>query len=213
MYTCFLTSAFNDGFTNDFREQFHRHWNGGEKFLYIASSFDAYEINERYCSEILDKFREIGAELEPEFLDYRVGPEEAAVLVRSADVIFLAGGNTLQQMEYFREYGLREVFSHICTDAVIIGMSAGSINMADRVVLARDITDDIPELSIYDGLGLVSINIEPHLDLDWEDHLKDIAEAAAVSPIYGLFDDSFIMVQGDTMQLFGDYHLFTPEND
>lgn len=208
---CFLTSAFNEGFTDDFREQFYRHWNGGGRFLYIASSFDAYETNEHYGGEMLEKFAEIGVELEPEFLDYRVSPEEAADLIASADVIFLAGGNTLRQMEYFREYSLREAFAHTREDAVIIGMSAGSINMADRVVLARDIEDDTPELSIYEGLGLVSVNIEPHLNLGREDHMEDIAQAAAVSPIYGLYDGSFILVQGDDMQVFGNYQLFTAE--
>ena len=205
---CFLTSAFCEGFTEDFREQFYRCWNGGPRFLYIASSFDDYDINEHYCGDMLDKFREIGAELTPEIVDGRVGPEEAAALIASADVIFLAGGITLRQMEYFREYGLREAFAGAREDAVIIGMSAGSINMADRVVLARDIEDETPELSVYEGLGLVDINIEPHLDLSREEHMEDIAEAAEVAPIYGLFDDSFILVQDGEMQIFGDYQLF-----
>ncbi len=209
---CFLTSAFNDGFTEDFREQFYRYWNGGGKLLYIASSFTDYEANERYCDEMLDKFGEIGAELEPEILDYRVSPEEAAVLIASADVIFLAGGDTLQQMEYFREYGLREAFADTRSDAVVIGMSAGSCNMADRVVLARDLTDNIPALSVYEGLGLVSVNIEPHLDLSRQEHLEDIAEAAAVSPVYGLFDNSFILIQGDKTKIYGGYRLF-PEKE
>lgn len=208
---CFLTSAFNEGFTDDFREQFYRHWNGGQNFLYVASSFDSYEINERYGGEILEKFRAIGVELDPEFLDYRISPEEASSLIATADVIFLAGGNTQRQMGYFREYSLREAFAYVPDHAVIIGLSAGSLNMADRVVLARDVEDDTPELSIYEGLGLVSVNIEPHLDLERQEHLADIAEAAAISPIYGLFDNSFIVIQEGQMQIFGDYRLFTAE--
>ena len=38
--------------------------------------------------------------------------------------------------------------------------------------------------------------------------MEDIAQAAEIAPIYGLFDDSFILVQDGEMQIFGDYQLF-----
>ena len=34
---------------------------------------------------------------------------------------------------------------------IVIGISAGAINMAEKVVLAKDVEDNIPNLSIYKG--------------------------------------------------------------
>lgn len=89
-----------------------------------------------------------------------------------------------------------------------MGLSAGAINCAKRVVLAKDESDNIPELSIYSGLGLVDINIEPHLDLTREKHLQEILEAAKHTEIIGLYDNSFIRVDGTEYQIFGPYHRF-----
>lgn len=68
-------------------------------------------------------------------------------------------------------------------------MSAGSINMAKRVILGKDI-----ELSIYDWIGLVDINIEPHLDSESKEHMKDIYEVSQYSVIYGIYDNTFIKI-------------------
>jgi dipeptidase E len=87
-------------------------------------------------------------------------------------------------------------------------MSAGSINMADEVVLPKDEEDNVPELSVYKGLGLVVVNIEPHLDFNRTKHIEDIKDASQTSPIYGIYDDSFILVNDDKVEVFGDYCLF-----
>lgn len=208
MATCFLTSAFNDGLTEPFAGQLARYWNGGNNFLYIASSFHDPERNERYCDHFCAIFSGIGADFEPEILDERVSPEDAPAMIAEADVIFLAGGNVTMQMASFEEYHLREAFANLKEDAVVIGMSAGSINMAERVVIARDPEDDLPELAVYEGLGLVDLNIEPHFDPEREDHLPDIEEAAAVNPIFALYDGSFIVCDGYEKEIFGRFIYF-----
>ncbi|MEI5907962.1 Type 1 glutamine amidotransferase-like domain-containing protein [Bacillus spongiae] len=89
---------------------------------------------------------------------------------------------------------------------IIIGISTGSINKAKKVVLAKDINDNIPPLSIYDGIGLVDINIEPHIDSARKKHIEeDIYEATRFITIYGVYDNSFIKIVNDKMDIFGTY--------
>lgn len=211
MKTMFLTSAFDDGFTEEFEEEIKKELEYTQCFTYVASSFEDHEKNVKYAYAFKEKFLEIGIDFEEVFIiDYDVSPEDARNLIECADLIWLAGGDTLQEMYYFDEYHLRDMLADY--DGIIVGMSAGSINMADRVVLARDIEDNTPELSIYPGLGLVSINIEPHLDFSREEHIADIEEASEAARIYGLFDNSFIKIKGDEMNIFGDYYIFDKDS-
>ena len=80
--------------------------------------------------------------------------------------------------------------------------------MAKRVVLAKDMSDDIPELSIYEGIGLTNINIEPHLGDASFEHMEEIRQAARYVPIYGLYDESFILEVNGDKRFFGPYQLF-----
>lgn len=109
------------------------------------------------------------------------------------------------QMEAIRNHGLIEALQQ--RNGITVGLSAGAINMAKKVVLAKDIEDGIPELSIYDGIGLVDFNIEPHLNSATREHIKDVEIAAKVA-IYGLYDEAFLEVGDDGMKVFGEYRLF-----
>lgn len=77
-------------------------------------------------------------------------------------------------------------------NGIIIGMSAGAINMADRVVLAKDASDHIPNCMIYEGLGL---------------HEQEIIEASTHAEIIGLYDESFIVIKNKHIEFIGPYRV------
>jgi dipeptidase E len=209
--TCLLTSSFENDFTDDFVRELKEYSKVNKKFAFVASSFENHARTEKYCAYILDLFKKIGVIFEEiNIIDYHVSKEDAEQIILKTDVVWLSGGDTLMQMKYFNEYNLREILNRY--DGTIIGMSAGSINMADKVVLPRDKEDNVPELSVYKGLGLVSINIEPHLDFNRKEHIEDIKNASRLAPIYGIYDGSFILVAGDKVEVFGDYCIFENES-
>ncbi len=215
MAICFLTSAFNHGFTSAFRRVLKKYLPADRadagNFVFIASDFDDPHGNLHWAEEIRGKFGEIGVLFSGfQIIDHTVSPTQAEKYIRNAQIIWLSGGDTLRQIASFKEYRLRELLMGF--DGIIIGMSAGSINMADRVVLAKNIDDNVPELAIYQGLGLVQVNIEPHLEPLNAMHLDDILEASAYAPIYGLFDDSFILDDGQHTTLYGPYCLYNLQN-
>lgn len=113
-----------------------------------------------------------------------------------------------KQIAYLKKYDLISVLKN--REGLTIGMSAGSINMAKRVVLAKDINDNIPELVIYDGIGLVNINKALHFNSASEEHIKDIYEASQFTTNFGLYDNAFIKIVDNKMDIYGVY--FKHEN-
>lgn len=198
----FLTSAFIDGFPREFIEQLTSHCTRWEKFVFVASEFAGHEKTEKYCRYFLKLFAEQGVSFSAwSIVDHELSPSEARQEIASADVVWLSGGDTLKQIAYLRDYGLPSALRE--RNGVTIGMSAGSINMARRVVLARDESDNIPELSVYDGVGLVDRNVEPHVNQATPEHWEEIMEASRLAPIYCLPDDSFLLERDGKLQVFG----------
>lgn len=202
-----LVSGFPNGFTAEFTRQVKAYLPVRAGLAFVASDFDAHERTVQYLAHFVEQFARAGIAFpDAVAVDFRLTAAEAQRAVREAGVVWLAGGNTLQQMEHIRRHGLIPALRE--RDGLTIGMSAGAINMARRVVLARDPDDDIPELAVYDGIGLMELNVEPHLNEASAAHLDDIGEAAWLAPIYGLPDESFIVCTEDKNEFFGPYTRF-----
>jgi len=203
MKVSILTSGFPNGFTDDFIQCVKDYYNNDNgSFVLIASDFAGHSKTDRYTDAFINMFRNNGIVFnEVHVIDDRITPEKAVQYIEKADIVWISGGDTLKQIAYLKEYNLIGVLQS--REGITIGMSAGSINMAKRVVLAKDINDNIPELAIYDGIGLVDINIEPHLDSASEEHMKEVYEASHYTTIYGIYDNTFIKIANDTMKING----------
>lgn len=207
MNVSLLTSGFTDGFTDDFISCVKEYYHNNGSFVFIASDFTAHSKTDRHLDVFLNMFGDSGIVFnEVHIIDDRITREKASQYIEKADITWIAGGDTLKQIAYLKEYNLIPALQS--REGITIGMSAGSINMAKRVVLAKDIHDNVPELSIYDGIGLVDINIEPHLDSASEDHMRDIYEASQYSAIYGIYDNTFIKITNGTMDIYGTYFKY-----
>ena len=108
-------------------------------------------------------------------------------LVSNADVLWLAGGDTSTQFNYLESYGLISCIRE--HKGVIIGMSAGSINMCKRAICT--LTCGHNELKIYKTLGLVEFSVEPHFDKD--NISQELLILSEEYPLYGLCDDSAVL--------------------
>lgn len=207
MKVSLLTSGFPDGFTEDFINCVKEYYFNNGSFVLIASDFTGHAKTDRHTDTFLKMFRDNGIVFNEIYIvDDRVKYEEAVQYIEKADIIWISGGDTLKQIAYLKEYNLISALQK--REGITIGMSAGSINMAKRVVLAKDIEENVPELTIYDGIGLVDINIEPHLDSASEEHIKDVYEASKYSTIYGIYDNAFIKIINDSMEIYGTYSKF-----
>jgi len=203
----FLTFAFDESFSDEFIAALKPWLPLEPSFVFVASDFGRREKSEKHFRVFLEYFQEKGITFsETHIVDFSISREIARELIDAADVVWLSGGDTLLQISQIREYGLVEPLRE--RSGVTIGMSAGSINMARRVVLAKDESDNIPELSVYDGIGLVDFNIEPHVNTAGPEHIEEIREASEIAPIIGLYDGSFILETEGRVQIFGKYDVY-----
>lgn len=181
------------------------------KILFIASSFDKYEDTDKYVNIINNWFTSIGIEFkEIGVIDNRISKEESINLINNTDIVLLMGGDTLKQIKSIKEYNLIESLNN--REGITIGISAGSINMAKHVVLAKDESDNIPATVCYEGIGLTNVNIEPHFDFINIEHNRDIFEASSHGKIVCLPNSSFIRIEDNKEEYYGSYYVIEDGN-
>ena len=198
-----LTSGFPNGFTDDFGRLLKTYIKTGMNFVFVASEFEnIYEKTDWYCNRFLKMFSDCGIAFgSVDVIDSRMSREAAQDTIRNADVLWLAGGDTPTQFAYLESYGLIPCIRE--QKGVIIGMSAGSINMAKTAVCT--LTCEHDKLEIYEALGLVEFSVEPHLDKDnITDELLVLSEKY---PLYGICDDGAIICTEDNTSYIGDVFL------
>ncbi len=200
MGTYILTSAFENGFA-PVKEQFCSLITKRDRFALVASEFELrHDKTDRYFGVFLDYFAAIGIEFgDAKVVDGRMSPEVAQRTVAEADVVWLAGGMTPVQFGYFKKYGLVDALRAF--DGVMIGMSAGSINMGKISV-----TDEFEDgrYHAYEGVGVVDCTVDPHFDPSRVS--PELLELSKDFPIYGLCDDGAIVVAGGETRFVGEMY-------
>ena len=126
--------------------------------------------------------------------------EEAQSAVAKADVVWLSGGDTPTQFAYFKKYGLDTIIKE--HQGVIIGMSAGTLNLTKTVICTLSCGHYKQE--IYEGLGCVDISIEPHFVRD--EVSNEVLELSKEYVIYGLCDDGIIVFEDGETQFIGEVY-------
>ncbi|MBO4930718.1 MAG: Type 1 glutamine amidotransferase-like domain-containing protein [Clostridia bacterium] len=179
-----------------------------KKFAFIASEFHKNpEKTEKYFRYFMNMFEKADIIFEEKYvIDGRVSIEEAQKLVTEADVIWLSGGNTPVEFHYLQEYGLDSVIKQ--HSGVIIGMSAGSINLAKTAICT--LSCGHTEQTIYNGIGCVDISVEPHFVR--EKVADELIELSQKYTIYGLCDESIIVCSGKTVEFYGEIYRLTDRN-
>ncbi len=185
--------------------------NKDNTILYIAADPNDFAKVDNYSALLFEGFRLSGISFSNYLvLDNRT-KDRASDFVRNADIIFLSGGDTFSEMTFFKEINLSELLNDY--DGIIIGQSAGSINLAKSVYNSPENGDD-SEPVYFDGLGLSDINIEPHFVLETEgfDEMqmyqrKHLIEESNNRDIYGLTDGAHILQIGDNINIYGNTFL------
>ena len=194
------------GFSNLQAKYFKQDIKNTNVITFIASIFSDIEKSNKYLNIMLNWFENINITFKEAYLiNDLVTQEQAKEYINKSDVVFIMGGDTLEQIKNINKYNIIPNLQK--RNGITIGISAGSINMASNVAIARDIDDNIPEHSFYKGIGLVDINIEPHFDLNNTFHNKDIIDISKSNKIICLPDESFIRIE-NKIDIIGDYYIF-----
>ena len=133
-------------------------------------------------------------------IDGRTAAAQAKQLIREASCIFLMGGHATQQYALICEKGIREELRR--SNAVILGVSAGSSNMARRAL-------DVWESHVpYQGLGLTDITIKAHVQPEDPELLQTLVQISSEHrlPVCAMEDDSAIFVKDGCISFLGRIH-------
>ena len=202
---CFFSGFDKDnGFPSEIGKRLRENIRAKQSLVFIASSPGGHEKTDLYTRGHINWFQKAGIVFEKvDVLDDRKTARECAQLIKDASAIFLCGGTALPQMEFIRQNKLIPLLRRF--DGVMMGMSAGAINMAENAFYSAD--DDYGQTHIYKGIGLVDISVEPHFVTDNTELLeKELLPFSEKIDIYAMCDDSAIIINGSKRQYLGDIY-------
>ncbi len=141
--------------------------------------------------------------------------EDAAEIVSVSDLLIFSGGHVPTQAAFFERIGLDVLLQDY--PGVILGMSAGSMNMAKTVYAQPEEPGEAvdPEYQrFFEGLDLTEVNILPHFD-QWKDKTLDglkLLEGITLPDSIGrcffvLNDGSYFYQDEETLLLCGESWL------
>ena len=128
--------------------------------------------------------------------------------IEQNDVIFVVGGHTDYLISVLNKSGLSELLPELLKSKVYVGSSAGSMVIGKRLSAEayKKIYHEHNTYEIDKYLELVDISIMPHLDSphfpNRKETLLDVAKKHS-GVIYGLRDDSAVVVEDDNITTIG----------
>ena len=194
LFSGFPTHHFTDEIARVLRENLPRR----ESLVFISAWPEEYARN----NDDSDGMHEMFAERSMAFaghrvIDRRMSAADAVKLVRAADCIFLMGGDVTLQMALICDLGL---ISELRTShAVILGVSAGSMNMG------RYVAEIWESKTLYEGIGLTDITIKGHYTENaW--FISALKEISRIYPVAAMEDESAIFIKVDAVWKIGNIH-------
>ena len=175
--------------------------------LFVCSSPDRRDLNCAFGADVFQIFAEAGMP----FSHYAVldgdNAYEAKKLVGESDLIVLAGGHVPTQNAFFQKIRLGSLLRNY--DGVVLGISAGSMNMAEEVYAQpEEPGESAPEYARFiPGLGLTDINILPHYqkvkdyEVDGLRLFEDITYPDSMGRCFFVLPDGSYIYQDEEVQL------------
>ena len=179
--------------------------------LFVCADPDDHDMTCHFAADTCGAFSAAGMA----FSRYDVldgsNAEEAAQLIDQSDFLIFSGGHVPTQNRFFQEIDLREILTDF--DGVVMGISAGSMNLADVVYVQPEepgegIDPDFQRFA--PGLGLTDVNILPHYQkvkdniLDGLRLMEDITYPDSENnTFFALPDGSYFYQDDDCLLLCG----------
>ncbi|WP_145321704.1 Type 1 glutamine amidotransferase-like domain-containing protein [Paenibacillus xylanexedens] len=142
------------------------------------------------------------------FIDYRMQKEDAQRFIQNASVIFLCGGYPVLQKDFLMDYELSDVIKN--SNAVILGASAGSLNMAAQWLSLNDTGNEVETTTIYDGIGFDQFAYESHSQRDYATFVQGYLFLLSEEiDVYAAEQESAIRVKDGKIEILGPVYLIS----
>lgn len=178
-----------------------------KNIVFIPANFENMEKVNGYANIDVSWFKEIGINLnEITVLNDTMTKEEMFRSIENADIIFLMGGDTLKQNDFLMKNDLKPIIKTF--KKVVIGISAGAINLSNISLCSKDEEDGIEKTITYEGIGRINYTIEPHFDIDNKILLQnELYPLSEKKTIYGLPNNTGVRIIDSNFEiLYGDFY-------
>ncbi|MCW1907904.1 MAG: peptidase E [Candidatus Saccharibacteria bacterium] len=135
--------------------------------------------------------------------------EEVEARIAKCDVIFVVGGNTDYLMHVYKKTGFDKLLIKLLETKVYVGSSAGSVVMGRRPASIdyQEAFGKEKDFGTNEYMELVNLAIRPHMDSsDQPKRREDVLRKSSQGldfPVYGLKDDSAIIVHDEKIEVVG----------
>lgn len=178
-----------------------------KNIVFIPANFENMEKVNGYANIDVSWFKEIGINLNGiTVLNDTMTKEEMFRSIENADIIFLMGGDTLKQNDFLMKNDLKPIIKTF--KKVVIGISAGAINLSNISLYSKDEEDGVEKTITYEGIGRINYTIEPHFDIDSKILLQnELYPLSEKMTIYGLPNNTGVRIIDSNFEiLYGDFY-------
>lgn len=142
------------------------------------------------------------------YIDYRMQKEKAQRLIQNASALFMCGGDPVQQNDFIAEYELSDVIKN--SNTVILGASAGALNMAAKWVTSQAAGHHVEIDAVYDGLGFDPFAYESHAKRDSASFVQGyLFPLSEQMDVYAAEQESVIRVKDGKISTLGPVYLIS----
>lgn len=210
MKTCYYLGWFNDFFPTYLANALSRDVTDRQSLVMISSDPASTAVNgvieQSWLQEAGILFND------SHVINYEMDRTNAKHLLDAASMIFLLGGDTIKQNQFIHEYDLIQSIQQ--SDAIVLGASAGAINMSSSWLCSPNMGYNVTTSTIFQGVALNDFSMLSHFNLEQHMHVvkQELASFYEEIPIYLSNKDCAFRVQGDQFDIFGDVYLYSNRN-
>ena len=199
--------AMPDIFVTDIR----RYVKKFDNLVYVCSDPDLHEVTDYRGGLVFDSLDLSGLKFVNKVIIDGRNKEKAVELIKSADLVLLAGGRVDLQIKFFKEIGLREILENY--KGLVIGGSAGAMNLCEIVFCFPESSTDAKGF-FFEGMGFYDKIVIPHFDGKNQrythesdiDVVSHILQHSHGREFIAYDDDSYIVVRGNDIRYVGSFY-------
>ncbi len=194
---------------NGIVDQLKDNLKGTRGMVFFASSKSDYPKTDSYASVLFESLKLSGISFDNYYIIDDRFKGSIKDVIDKCYMVFIAGGDTLEEIKFFNEINLRNILKDY--DGVIMGQSAGSINLAYDVYNSPECIEDLEKESKWQGLCKTRISIEPHFIYSDENfsedeklQRKEVLKESYNRVSYGILDGSHITDIDGEVKFYGE---------
>ena len=211
MNTHYYLSWFNDFFPEKLVQWLHEDMKDRKSLVMISAQPSGYTGEQVNIEDVFERtwFNQANIMFdEYHLIDRHMQKEDAQQFIQNGSVVFLCGGNPVFMNDFLVEYELSDAIKN--SNALIMGASAGAMNMAAQWLCSKNGGHNVETSTIYGGIGFDRFAYESHSRLDYaalvQGYLFPMSEEIDV---YAVEQESAIRVKDGKIEIMGPVYLIS----